>query len=130
VYFYFYVASGSINYGHFPSYLKYAYGTPQKPKKPRMANVFLAPGVNVPDLQYVPDDQVIESFDAIQLKQQAKQALSAYEKLRLQLDPLLDPKKGDWATEVKKHNLKGHYELVQDLLRPRIEGLFTAKPSG
>ena len=30
--FYFYVAKGSINYGHFPSHLIFAYGTPQKPK--------------------------------------------------------------------------------------------------
>lgn len=91
-----------------------------------MAKVFLAPAVNDPDLINVPDDQVIESFDAIQKKQQA--ALSAYEKLRLELDPLLDSKKGDWETEVKKHHLKQHYEVVQDLLKPRIERLFTKKP--
>ncbi len=124
--FYFYVALGSIDYGNFPSHLIYAYGTPQKPRKPPMAKVFLAPAVNGPDLINVPDDQVIESFDAIQKKQQA--ALSAYEKLRLELDPLLDSKKGDWETEVKKHHLKQHYEVVQDLLKPRIERLFTKKP--
>ena len=33
-----------------------------------MAKVFLAPAVNGPDLINVPDDQVIESFDAIQKK--------------------------------------------------------------
>jgi len=66
--FYFYVALGSIDYGNFPSHLIYAYGTPQKPRKPPMAKVFLAPAVNDPDLINVPDDQVIESFDAIQKK--------------------------------------------------------------
>jgi hypothetical protein len=126
--FYFYVASGSIDYGHFPSHLIYAYGTPQKPRKPPMAKVFLAPGVNVPDLGFVPDDQVIETSDAIKQKQQAKQVLSAYEKMRFEVDPLLDAKKGEWASAVKKHNLKGHYELVQDLVKPRIERLFTGKP--
>ena len=75
--FYFYVVLGSIDYGNFSSHLIFAYGTPQKPKKPPMAKVFLAPAVNDPDLINVPDDQVIESFDAIQKKQQA--ALSASE---------------------------------------------------
>ena len=69
--FYFYVATGSIDYGHFPSYLVRAYGTPGTPRKPPMAKVFLAPGVNDPPLQLVPDDQVGESFDAIQKKQAA-----------------------------------------------------------
>ncbi len=127
--FHFYVAQGSIDYDHFPSYLVYAYGTPQKPRKPPMAKVFLAPAVNDPDLKNVPDDQVIESFDAIQEKQKNQPAaLSAYEKLRLVLDPLLDStKKDDWKTEVKKHTLKGHYPMVVDLLKPRIERLFPKK---
>jgi hypothetical protein len=92
-----------------------------------MAKVFLAPAVNDLDLINVPDDQVIESFADIKKKQPA--ALSAYEKLRLELDPLLDdPDPNTWATAVKKHHLKEHYEVVQDLLKPRIERLFTKKP--
>jgi hypothetical protein len=125
--FYFYVATGSIGYGHFPSHLIRAYGTPGTPKKPPMAKVFLAPGVNDPPLQSVPDDQLNESFEAIQKKPVA--SLSDYEKLRLVLDPKLDSKnKGDWATEVKKHHLKQHYEVVRDLLKPRIERAFAGKP--
>jgi hypothetical protein len=124
--FYFYVATGSVDYGHFPSHLVRAYGTPGNPKKPPMAKVFLAPGVNDPPLQSVPDDQVGEPFDAIQKKQAA--ALSDYEKLRLVLDPKLDGKKGEWETEVKKHHLKQHYEVVRDMLKPRIQRLFAGKP--
>ncbi len=68
-----------MNYGHFPSHLVRAYGTPANPKKPPMGKVFLAPAVNDPPLQSVPDDQVGEPFDAIQKKQAA--ARSDYEKL-------------------------------------------------
>jgi hypothetical protein len=124
--FHFYVAKGSVDYKHFPSYLVRAYGTPAKPRNPPMAKVFLAPGVNKPPLQSVPDDQVGESFDAIQKKQAA--ALSDYEKLRLVLDNKLDEKQGAWETEVKKHHLKEHYEVVRDLFGPRIERLFAGKP--
>jgi hypothetical protein len=128
--FYFYVAMGSVDYGHFPSHLVRAYGTPGNPRKPPMAKVYLAPAVNDPPLQSVPDEQVCESYDAIQKKQAA--ALSDYEKLRLVLDPKLPEKKGEkkreWETEVKKHHLKQHYEVVRDMLKPRIERLCAAKP--
>jgi hypothetical protein len=88
--FYFYVATGSIDYGHFPSYLVRAYGTPANPKKTPMAKVFLAPAVNDPDLVMVPDGQVSETFNDIQTKR--------------------------------------HYEIVQDLFKPRIERLLNGKP--
>jgi hypothetical protein len=123
--FYFYVANGSIDYGHFPSHLKRAYGTPGSPKKPPMAKVFLAPAVNAPRLDSVPDDEISETFDAIQ----KKRAPSDYEKLRLKLDKQLDEKsKGAWETEAKKHVLKEHYEVVRDLFKVRIGRLFAGKP--
>ena len=60
-----------------------------------MAKVYLAPGVNDPPLQFVPDDQVIESFDAIQKKEAANQPLSEYEHCGRVLDKKLDEKPGE-----------------------------------
>jgi hypothetical protein len=126
--FYFYVATGSIGYGHFSSYLIQAYGTPRKPKKPPMARVFLTPATNVPDVISVPDSQLAESFDDIDQKQKAKQGLSAFEKMRLETDPELDKGETSWAAAVKKHTLKHHYEVVEDMMPTRIARLFVGKP--
>src|SRR5262249_45994467 len=99
--FYYYVAQGSIDYGHFPSHLVRAYGTPKSPKVPPMANVYLAPAVNAPPLESVPDDEIRETNSDIV----KKKAHSGYEKLRLVLDKILDHPSQSWETEAKKYGL-------------------------
>lgn len=129
VYLYFYLGDGSSAF-HLEEFWRFAYGTPDTPEPQRMNNVFLAAAVKQPAMESLTDLEVFQSFEAIQQKQQNKQALTDYEKVRLQLDPNLNKPLGMWAKAVNDTALKGHYQVVMDLMKPRIEGLFTAKPSG
>jgi hypothetical protein len=123
---------------------EHAYGTPGhangtgKRSKPRLNHVFMAPGTNNPpaDMQCLTDAEVFQSYDALKLKKDAikqKQPsavpLSAYESFRDQLDRLLDTNESRWVTNVQ-NSVKDHYELVRDLVAPRIVGLFTGPQSG
>jgi hypothetical protein len=138
-YLYFYQGNGSWA-SDFRDHWEHAYGTPSRangtksnPSKPRLNHVFLAPGTNNPpaDMACLTDDEVFQSYDAIKLKKNAialkkgyAPPLSAYESFRDNLDGLLDTNKGQWDTNVKT-SVKEHYELVRDLVGPRIVGLFT-----
>jgi hypothetical protein len=127
---YFYQGNGSYA-SVFRTHWEYAYGTPNNPKKPRLNHVFLAPGTKNPpaDLECLTDAEIFQSFEAIKLKADNCQKLTTYEIWRLNdLDPLLDKAKDSgWATKVSG-SVKGHYQVVQDLVAPRIEGLFAASP--
>ncbi|HEY7428612.1 MAG TPA: hypothetical protein VH682_30560, partial [Gemmataceae bacterium] len=129
---YFYQGSGSYS-AEFRKHWMYAYGSPKQPKKPRLNYVFLAPGTKYKpaDMECLTDAEVFQSFEAIQLKKDNKQKLSDYESFRLNdLDPLLDSNPAGWANKVD-NSVKSHYVVVQDLVTPRIVGLFDAtKPSG
>jgi hypothetical protein len=137
-YFYFYSAAGTSNaWGHFRDFWKFAYGTPSNPEKQRMNNVFLSVALQTPVLEALSDAEVFQSYEAIDLKRQQGTALTDYEKFRLDLDPTLDgfdpntkrrlPKGWD---ELVGSRVKGHYQSVQDLFKPRIDGLFsTSKPA-
>ena len=121
---YFYAGAGTIDnsqgYKQVPSYFVEAYG-----KKPPMANVFLAVAVKHPDLKGVSDDEVKESLEDIQKKTKSGGG-TPYEKLRLELDKKLnDP--GEWNTAATNHHLRGHYEVVQLFLEPRISDLFNER---
>jgi hypothetical protein len=147
--FYFYLANGTLDYTdqdgnlhkiwpYFLELWRFAYGTPDKPEKQRMPNVFMAPALNDPKLETIPDQDVFQSYEAISLKQrqlkseadakkQPQAPLSPYEDLRLKLDLAINEPKPkqmlDWGDQVRKR-LKSHYGCVQDLFAPRIKGLF------
>jgi hypothetical protein len=150
--FYFYLAGGTI-YGtrgpvwpNFVDFWRFAYGTPAKPEPQRMANVFLAPALNDPQrMENMSDNDIFQSYEAIADKERKIEAsatdpkqpkqppLSPYEEFRLKLDRAINvPKpKGmdDWGDQVSS-KVKSHYGSVQDLLAPRIKGLFSkTKPA-
>jgi hypothetical protein len=62
-------------------------------------------------------------------KQPNAPPLSAYESFRDNLDRLLDSNEAQWDQTVK-NSVKDHYELVRDLVAPRMVGLFTGPQSG
>jgi hypothetical protein len=153
--FYFYLANGTLEYvdkagnvhevwPYFLELWRFAYGTPDQPEKQRMPNVFMAPALDDPKLEAIPDQDVFQSFEAISLKQrrlksdseakkQPQAPLSPYEEFRLKLDLAINipkPKQmQDWGDQVRKR-LKSHYGCVQDLMAPRIKGLFrTSNPT-
>jgi hypothetical protein len=93
---------------------KLVYGTPRSAPPPgRASNVFLAPALTGTES----DSVAFQSAD--DLRQKAKPA-NRYEQIRWQVDPLLDDPKKYWPTLVKL-GLKGHYQVVSDLLSPRIQ---------
>ena len=77
----------------------------RKAEEPAYGQGLSGPAVNNPALKTVPDDQVAEPFDAIQKKQAT--ALSAYEKLRLVLDPKLDGKEKRMGDRSQETPLEG-----------------------
>jgi hypothetical protein len=108
----------------------FAYGSPKNPQKPRLNNALLAPGTKNPpaDLASLTDAEVFQAFEAIQLKDTRGLKLSAYESFRLNdLDRLLDSNPSGWDQKVKD-SVKEHYEVVRDLVKPRILGLFSGPP--
>jgi hypothetical protein len=145
--FFFYLANGTLEvtdkkgvvhdiWPYFLQFWRFAYGTPDKPETQRMQNVFLAPALDKPQkLDTLSDVDVFQSFEAISVKQKSistsKQhpaaQLSPYELFRLKLDLAINEPlpKGmtNWGDQVR-HLLKSHYGSVQDLLTPRIKGLF------
>jgi hypothetical protein len=123
---YFYQGNGS-SVPTFKAHWMYAYGSPLSPKKPRLNHVFLAPGLkhSPVDLECLTDAEVFQSYEAIKLKSDNGQKLTVYETFRLkELDPLLNRDTGEWASKVKD-SVKGHYEVVQDMVTARVLGLFS-----
>jgi hypothetical protein len=125
VYFYFYLADGSYT-SHFADFWKFAYGSPKQPEPQPMNNVFLAPATR--GIEHLTDQVVFQSADDIQNKASQGTKLIPYEEVRKKADPEVDSH-GKYHSAVHA-SLTGHFPVVQDLLRPRIEGLFRAKPTG
>jgi hypothetical protein len=148
--FYFYLANGTLEvqdkkgvvhevWPYFLEFWRFAYGTPDKPETQRMQNVFLAPALDNPQkLETLSDDVVFQSSEAISEKQRKLKASSGdqqqpqapllpYEEFRLKLDLAINEPKPkqvtNWGDQVR-NRLKSHYGWVQDLLAPRIKGMF------
>src|SRR5262249_9315295 len=139
---YFYLGTGSVDYLYFPGFWQYAFGTPKKPKKPGLKNVFLAaakPGIG---MELLDDQHVFEPMADIQDATRTKVKLNPYGEFRKKTDPALDGKPGtrvgkDVTNKAGKTvhvidripgdyedavgTLTEHFKVVRDLFKPRIE---------
>jgi hypothetical protein len=126
---YFYLAKGSTA-SYFVEFWRFAYGTHTNPEpKLCMHNVCLAPAVR--GIESLSEGEILQSVDDIQRKKKGGTKLSTYEEIRDKVDPLLDDgvASSKYGHAVSPH-LKQHFEVVRDVLKPRIIGLFGAKPLG
>ena len=112
---YFYIANGS-NKISAVDLIKQVNGTLKKPIFYHShQNIFMAPalkayGTMVDRIAFQPNEEF-----------QIKFATDAYEMMRKEVDPLLDdPKPGKYWQKIYPY-LKGHFEVVRDLLAPRIQ---------
>ena len=125
VYMYFYLANGS-SAAYFADFWKFAYGTPAQPEPQPMNNLFLAPATQ--GIENMTDQIVFQSVDDIKNKSNQGTKLNAYETIRLKVDALLDTPKAYDSTLTP--TLKEHFEVVRDMMKPRIIGLTGAKLTG
>ena len=112
---YFYIASGSNKIAAV-DLIKVVNGTLKKPNFDHSRqNIFMAPALKA--YGTLIDKIAFQSNEEFQIKF----ATDAYELIRKEVDPLLDdPKSGKYWQKIYPY-LKGHFEVVRDLLAPRIQ---------
>ncbi|HSA47985.1 MAG TPA: hypothetical protein P5552_16030 [Candidatus Competibacteraceae bacterium] len=112
---YFYIANGS-NSEYAVALWKAIHGTPMRPTwEDSRKNIYLAMALKA--YGTLVDRIAFQSTEEIQ----KKFAMDAYELMRKQVDPLLDdPKPSKYWQKIYPY-LKGHFEVVRDLLGPRIQ---------
>lgn len=112
---YFYIANGS-NKISAVDLIKMVNGTLKKPNFDHSRqNIFMAPALKA--YGTLIDRIAFQSTEEFQVKF----ATDAYELIRKEVDPLLDdPKSGRYWQKIYPY-LKGHFEVVRDLLTPRIQ---------
>ena len=110
---FFYIANGSKSQ-YAVDLIKTVNGTLQKPTSDASRqNVFLTPALKAPGTLF--DRIAFQTAEEIQ----KKSAGDAYEMIRKDVDPLLDKRSGEYWVKIRP-KLKGHFEVVIDLLAPRI----------
>jgi hypothetical protein len=114
LYFYFGRGTQPAFKGDVLGFWKRVYGTPKSPLPlgRRMLNLYLAPALPGTALDMV----AFRFSDDIKAKPAPG---NRYEEVRRLVDPLLDNPATYWPTIIKA-GLKSHYEVVSDLLGPRI----------
>ena len=112
---YFYIANGS-NKISAVDLIKKVNGTLKKPIFDQSRqNIFMAPALKA--YGTLVDRIAFQSNEEFQIKF----ATDAYELMRKEVDPLLDdPKSSKYWQKIYPY-LKGHFEVVRDLLAPRIQ---------
>lgn len=112
---YLYVANGS-NKVYAVELMKLVNGTINKPIfDPNRKNIFLAPALKARGTLI--DRIAFQSYQDFQ----TKFITDAYEWMRKETDPLLDKPKTEIYWQKVYPYLKGHFEVVRDLVCPRIE---------
>jgi hypothetical protein len=139
--FFFYLGDGS-NATRFKNLWTFAYGTPKQPDPQPMFNMHMAPATKLfraspakgerrppaPEgiaLDVLTDSEVFQSLDDIQQKDQKGLNLTAYEKLRMQIDPMLGDGSGNYEDALTP--LMTHFEVVQKMLKPRVANMLSIK---
>jgi hypothetical protein len=112
---YFYIANGSNSISAV-DLIKRVNGTLKKPAFDHdHRNIFMTPALKAHGTLI--DRIAFQSNEEIQIKF----ATDAYELMRKEVDPLLDdPRSSKYWQKIYPH-LKGHFEVVRDLLAPRIQ---------
>jgi hypothetical protein len=115
LYFYFGTGTSPGKGADVLGFWKRVYGTPKSPLPlgARMLNAHLAPALLGAEM----DSVAFQSSEDIKRK---ARAANRYEEIRREVDPLLDKPAEYWSTIIKR-GLKGHYQVVSELLGPRIK---------
>ena len=114
LYFYFGTGTTPAKNGDVLGFWRQVYGTLKRPLPlgSRMLNLYLAPALPGTEL-----DRVAFQFSEDIMAKPAPPG--SYEDVRKTVDPLLDDTSRYWSTIIAK-GLKGHYQVVSELLGPRI----------
>lgn len=112
LYFYYGTGTKPAFNGCVLDFWKRVYGTPKHRLGVRMHNMFLAPALPGTAIDSVAFQSTAEILGK-------KTSANRYEEVRRLVDPLLDNEPAYWST-IMANGLKGHYEVVSELLGPRV----------